>query len=80
MVDYISFLLQDWERGVVFVNGHNLGRYDARGPQRTLYIPRSFLRSGDNSVIVFESGKPSSKYTIETVSDLIWGETVDFHI
>ena len=73
-------LFQGWERGAVFVNGRNLGRYDALGPQRTLYIPRSFLKSGENVVIVFESGKPSDSYTIDTVSDLIWDDTVDFHI
>ena len=64
----------------MFVNGRNLGRYDALGPQRTLYVPRSFLTSGDNTVIVFESGKPSNSYAIDTVSNLIWGETTDFHI
>jgi len=71
--------IEGWERGVVFVNGRNLGRYDALGPQRTLYIPRSFLKSGDNTVIIFESGKPSNSYKINTVTNLIWGESTDFH-
>lgn len=64
----------------MFLNGKNLGRYDAEGPQRTLYIPRAFLKSGKNSVIMFESGVPASSMEIDTVSDLIWDETEEFHI
>ena len=64
----------------MFVNGRNLGRYDALGPQRTLYIPRSFFKSGDNTIILFESGKPPNSYTIDTVSEIEWGETTDFQV
>ncbi|XP_065055628.1 beta-galactosidase-1-like protein 2 [Rhopilema esculentum] len=69
-----------WERGAVFVNGRNLGRYDRRGPQRTLYVPRSFLKQGNNEVIFFESGRPATTKTIDFVSDLLWNSNVDFHI
>uniref|UniRef100_G3UE42 Galactosidase beta 1 like 2 n=1 Tax=Loxodonta africana TaxID=9785 RepID=G3UE42_LOXAF len=31
--------LEGWEKGVVFVNGLNLGRYWNIGPQETLYLP-----------------------------------------
>uniref|UniRef100_A0A8D0HAV3 Beta-galactosidase n=1 Tax=Sphenodon punctatus TaxID=8508 RepID=A0A8D0HAV3_SPHPU len=41
-------LLQGWEKGVVFVNGQNLGRYWKIGPQETLYLPGTWLRPGDN--------------------------------
>uniref|UniRef100_A0A8D0L9N0 Beta-galactosidase n=1 Tax=Sphenodon punctatus TaxID=8508 RepID=A0A8D0L9N0_SPHPU len=43
-------LLQGWEKGVVFVNGQNLGRYWKIGPQETLYLPGTWLRPGDNEV------------------------------
>jgi len=46
--------LPGWTKGVVWVNGFNLGRYWERGPQRTLYVPWPALRSGDNEVVVFE--------------------------
>ncbi|HUC85028.1 MAG TPA: beta-galactosidase family protein, partial [Candidatus Acidoferrales bacterium] len=31
--------LRGWGKGIVFVNGHNLGRYWHIGPQQTLYCP-----------------------------------------
>jgi beta-galactosidase len=46
--------LPGWTKGVCWVNGFNLGRYWARGPQRTLYVPGPLLREGENEVIVFE--------------------------
>jgi beta-galactosidase len=50
-----SFLaLPGWTKGVVWVNGFNLGRYWDRGPQRTLFIPAPLLKQGKNELIVFE--------------------------
>ncbi|XP_053125272.1 beta-galactosidase-1-like protein 2 [Hemicordylus capensis] len=46
--------LQGWEKGVVFVNGRNLGRYWKIGPQETLYLPGTWLHPGDNEIIIFE--------------------------
>lgn len=48
------FLLQGWFKGVVFVNGKNLGRYWERGPQFTLYVPKQWLVTGINTVLVFD--------------------------
>ncbi len=42
------------EKGVVFINGFNLGRYWSIGPQHTLYLPSSLLKKGDNELIIFE--------------------------
>jgi len=36
--------LRGWGKGVVFINGHNLGRYWYIGPQQTLYCPRVWLK------------------------------------
>jgi beta-galactosidase len=41
-------------KGVVWVNGHNLGRYWAVGPQQTLYLPAEWLKKGQNDIVVFE--------------------------
>lgn len=50
-----TFLRVDgWVKGVVFLNGFNLGRYWERGPQQTLYIPAPLLKQGDNELILFE--------------------------
>uniref|UniRef100_G3Q9V5 Beta-1,3-glucuronyltransferase 1 (glucuronosyltransferase P) b n=1 Tax=Gasterosteus aculeatus aculeatus TaxID=481459 RepID=G3Q9V5_GASAC len=42
--------LLGWEKGVVFINGLNLGRYWSIGPQQALYLPGPFLNSGINQV------------------------------
>lgn len=46
--------LEGWTKGVVWVNGFNLGRYWEKGPQKTLYVPGPLLRKGRNEIIVFE--------------------------
>lgn len=42
------------KKGIVWVNGHNLGRYWEIGPQKRLYCPAPWLRAGSNQVIVFD--------------------------
>lgn len=42
--------MRNWHKGVVFVNGFNIGRYWHVGPQQTLYIPAPLLRTGENTV------------------------------
>jgi beta-galactosidase len=42
------------QKGIVWVNGHNLGRYWNIGPQQRLYCPAPWLRSGRNEVLVFD--------------------------
>ena len=46
--------MRNWGKGVVWVNGHNLGRYWSIGPQQTIYLPAEWLRKGDNEVVVLE--------------------------
>jgi beta-galactosidase len=46
-----------YRKGVLWVNGHNLGRYSDIGPQRRLYCPAPWLKAGDNVVIVFDLDK-----------------------
>ena len=46
--------MEKWGKGIVFVNGVNLGRYWKIGPQQTLYLPGCFLHKGQNTVVVFE--------------------------
>ncbi len=43
-----------WNKGIVFVNGFNIGRYWNIGPQYTLYIPAPFLKTGKNDIFMFE--------------------------
>jgi beta-galactosidase len=46
--------LSQWTKGVVWVNGHNLGRYWMIGPQYRLYCPASWLRRGRNEILIFD--------------------------
>jgi beta-galactosidase len=50
--------MSSWGKGVVWVNGHNLGRYWNIGPQQTLYLPAEWLKTGDNNIVVLELLKP----------------------
>ncbi|XP_068990997.1 beta-galactosidase-1-like protein 2 isoform X2 [Neodiprion pinetum] len=53
--------LRGWLKGIVFVNGFNLGRYCHLGPLRTLYLPAPLLKNGQNEILVFEHFKPDVK-------------------
>jgi beta-galactosidase len=46
--------MSGWTKGVVWVNGHNLGRYWKIGAQQALFVPGCWLRKGANQVVVFE--------------------------
>ncbi len=55
------FDFSNFEKGIVWVNGHNLGRYWKIGPQKRLYCPASWLRAGPNEMIVFDLQVTDSK-------------------
>jgi beta-galactosidase len=46
--------MHGWGKGIVFINGINLGRYWKVGPQQTLYLPGCWLKNGKNEVVIFE--------------------------
>jgi beta-galactosidase len=46
--------MSNYKKGVVWVNGNNLGRYWNRGPQFHLYCPATFFKKGKNEIIVFD--------------------------
>ena len=51
---YIDPVTSGLTKGVIFVNGRNLGRYWNIGPQKTLYLPGPWLKLGNNEIIVFD--------------------------
>ncbi len=61
--------MSKWDKGIVWVNGHNLGRYWNIGPQQRLFLPATFLKKGKNKVIVFDLHKTKAA-TIEGVVSL----------
>lgn len=48
---------RQWGKGVVLLNGINVGRYWQVGPYGALYIPQDFFKQGHNELIVFETTK-----------------------
>ena len=48
------FDLSNYSKGMVYINGHNLGRYWNIGPQQRLYCPADWLQKGNNEIIIFD--------------------------
>ena len=46
--------MSKWEKGTVYVNGRNIGRYWNVGPQLSLYCPAPFLKNGENQIDIVE--------------------------
>ena len=46
--------METWGKGLVYVNGHPIGRFWGIGPQQTLYVPGPWLREGENDILVFD--------------------------
>jgi beta-galactosidase len=59
--------IADWGKGIVFINGINIGRYWHYGPQQTLYIPGVWLKQGKNTITIFEQLNKTPKTAIRTV-------------
>ncbi|WP_321945604.1 beta-galactosidase [Paraburkholderia sp. J10-1] len=53
--------MSHWTKGVVWVNGHNLGRYWSIGPQQRLYCPAPWLAQGGNDVLIFDLHQTEAK-------------------
>ena len=55
------FDLSNYAKGIIYVNGHNLGRYWNTGPQQRLYCPASWLKKGSNEILVFDFHQNEAK-------------------
>ncbi len=62
---YLNF--ETWGKGLVYVNGHSLGRIWAIGPQQTLYCPGAWLKKGDNEIVVLDVVGPKQ--------NAVWGQS-----
>jgi beta-galactosidase len=64
-IDMTNFI-----KGFVWVNGKNLGRYWEIGPQQRLYCPASWLKKGNNEIIIFDLHKtePGTVRGFETMN------------
>ena len=59
--------MSTWGKGIVFINGINIGRYWHVGPQQTLYIPGVWLKKGENRIVIFEQLNKEPKTEVKTV-------------
>ena len=50
--------MSTWGKGMVWVNGHNIGRFWDIGPSQTMYMPGAWLKKGKNEIIVFDLKQP----------------------
>jgi beta-galactosidase len=46
--------LRAWNKGIVWVNGHCLGRYWNIGPTQTAYVPGCWLKRGKNEFVILD--------------------------
>ncbi|MFI5252178.1 MAG: beta-galactosidase [Bacteroidota bacterium] len=65
------FDMSKFGKGIVFVNGHNMGRYWSLGPQQTLFVPGCWLRKNSNDIMVFEMENNYEYRWITTVKNPI---------
>ena len=63
--------MRNWNKGVVWVNGHSLGRYWKIGAQQATYVPGCWLRKGRNEIVVFELYDVENK-SVTGVQNPIW--------
>jgi len=58
--------MSKWGKGIVFVNGNNIGRYWKVGPQQTLFIPGVWLKKGENKISIFEQINDTLQTEVKT--------------
>ena len=51
--------LSTWGKGLVWVNGHCLGRFWNVGPQQTMYLPGCWLKKGQNDIVILDITGPA---------------------
>ena len=59
--------MEAWGKGIIFINGINIGRYWQVGPQQTLYIPGVWLKKGENKITIFEQLNETVQSEVSTV-------------
>ncbi|MES2477096.1 MAG: beta-galactosidase [Verrucomicrobiota bacterium] len=64
-------------KGMVWVNGHNLGRYWQVGAQQTLFLPGCWLKEGKNEITLLETDLAETPLTLSSVKEPIWKVNVE---
>jgi beta-galactosidase len=61
----------NWNFGVVWVNGHNLGRYWDVGADRGLYLPSVWQNQGPNQITILELAGPPKSTEIQGAANMV---------
>lgn len=69
--------LPGWTKGVVWVNGVNLGRYWTIGPQQTLYLPGCYLKEKNNKIEVLALEPTGEEGSVRGITTRNWGNNPD---
>ena len=59
--------MEKYGKGIIFINGINIGRYWKKGPQQTLYIPGVWLKKGKNKIVIFEQLNNTIQQEVHTL-------------
>lgn len=66
--------VRNWNKGLLWVNGQNLGRFWSIGPQQTMYVPGCWLKKGRNEVLVLDYGEKVETRTVQGLAKPILDE------
>jgi len=62
--------MDGFKKGIVLVNGFNLGRYWEVGPQKSLYIPAPILKEKNELIVLELDGYEAPSVTIDDTPDI----------
>ncbi|MGA2196321.1 MAG: beta-galactosidase family protein [Bryobacteraceae bacterium] len=63
--------MRGWGKGMVWINGRNLGRYWRIGPQQSLFVPAPWLKPGANEIIVLDLEESGPRF-IQSATDPVY--------
>lgn len=66
--------MRGWPKGMVWINGRNLGRYWSIGPTQTLYVPGCWLKAGANEIVVLDVFGEATRLTLAAIHKPILDE------
>jgi len=66
--------MRSFGKGIVFINGINIGRYWSVGPQQTLYVPGCWLKVGKNDIVIFDQKNDVMQKSVKSLTTPILEE------
>jgi hypothetical protein len=69
--------LPGWTKGVIWVNGNNLGRFWTIGPQQSYYLPGVYMQESGNVVQILNLEPTGQEGTVSGVTDRTWANNPD---